>query len=241
MAIIDLNTQFGAYPARHRASTYDMLLAEFGAAGVTSGCTCSTVGIYFNDREGNLDTLAAAASAPGKLIPVAVLNPATALDPAATIAEIASGPFRMVRFFPAEQDWPTDFAPFTQSLKALATTSLPVMVSASRRGDATQIARAANAAGSLRAIVLEGASRDTLAECIAAMRDCPALVLETHALAASDSLPAIRDLVGIERIVFGSGASAMSIGAALSYVNGSSLSQSEKALVLGGNAERILG
>jgi predicted TIM-barrel fold metal-dependent hydrolase len=47
--------------------------------------------------------------------------------------------------------------------------------------------------------------------------------------------------MGVDRIFFGSGASAQSIGAAISYVSQSQLSDSDKEKVLGGNAFALLG
>ena len=88
-------------------------------------------------------------------------------------------------------------------------------------------------------VVLEGVSRETLAETIMVLRDVPRLYLETHALRMPDALRLLRDADSIDRVLFGSDAPGMSLGAALRYVQGSDLTAEEQAAVLGGNAQKI--
>jgi hypothetical protein len=241
MPIIDINVRFGAYPSRHRTVSFEQVSSDAAKLGAEKLCACSTTGIFYNDGEGNTETLAAAAAQPGRLVPVATLNPANAIDTAKSIEAIMRAPFAMMRFFPNDQGWPIDFAPFAQCLNLLAEKSMPVLTTCTRLGDATMLARMMQSATDGRLpVILEGVSSSNLAEVIAAMRDCPRLYVETHAIVFAGGLRMIRDAVGAERIVFGSGASALSLGAALSYVNGSDLSDDEKAGVLGGNAARLL-
>ncbi len=115
------------------------------------------------------------------------------------------------------------------------------MLSCTRAGDATTAGRIVCevAQGSLPR-VLEGINGTTLAEALAAMRECNSLLLETHSLVLAGALGVLRDTIGAQRIVFGSGAAAQSLGATLGYVNGGELTDEEKALILGGNAVRVL-
>ena len=89
-------------------------------------------------------------------------------------------------------------------------------------------------------VVLEGVTPHTLAEVVAALRDAPELMLETHSLHFADGLTRISTIIGAERILFGSGAAAQSLGAALNYVRNSALSNADKEKVLGGNAQALL-
>jgi predicted TIM-barrel fold metal-dependent hydrolase len=95
--------------------------------------------------------------------------------------------------------------------------------------------------GSTSPIILSRVDGATLVEAIAAMKENPAIHIDTHLLKMPDGLSRIKDLVGVERILFGSGAAAHSLGAAFAYVQRSSLSDPEKAAVLGGNAARVIG
>jgi predicted TIM-barrel fold metal-dependent hydrolase len=243
MPIIDINVRFGAYPARHRTSSFEQVSADAERLGVDMSCVCCTTGIYYIDREGNRQTVAAASAKPKRLVPVATINPATAFDVKSAIEEIAApATFKMVRFFPDDQGWPIDFSPFAQCVKILSEKRMPAMISCTRRGDATLLARAvANTSGGETPLVLEGVTAANLAEVLSAMRDCPSLLVEMHAVVFADGLRMIRDAVGADRIVFGSGTSALSLGGALSYIKGSTLGDEDKAKVLGGNAARVLG
>ena len=72
------------------------------------------------------------------------------------------------------------------------------------------------------------------------MRSREQFLIETHRLTTPDGLVKIRDAVGINRIVFGSGGSALSVGAAVSYVNTSSISDTDKEAVFGGTAASLI-
>lgn len=144
----------------------------------------------------------------------------------------------MFRFFPQVQGWPYDFAPFAEILKTLASLPrMPIMVGVEKPGDITRLARAV--ADYPHPVILEGVARDTLAEAVTVMRQNPRLYLETHALRVPDALRLLNDAVGMGRVLFGSDAPGMSLGAALAYVRGSGLSDDEQAAVLGGNAQQI--
>jgi predicted TIM-barrel fold metal-dependent hydrolase len=243
MPTIDINARFGAYPLRHKTSTFEQVATDAERSGVDLSCICSTTGIFYIDREGNRQTLDAAAAMPDRLVPVATINPATTVDPKRACDQIAeSGRFKLVRFFPNDQGWPIDFSPFAQCIKLLSASGLPGMITCNRMGDATQLARLLSSESGIgMSIVLEGVTAANLAEALAAMSDCPSLYIEMHAVVFADGLRRIRDAVGADRIVFGSGASALSIGAALSYINGSDLTDEEKRKVLGLNAATLLG
>ena len=60
MSIIDINARFGAYPSRHRTSNFEQIAADAARLGVDQSCICSTTGIFYIDREGNRQTIAAA-------------------------------------------------------------------------------------------------------------------------------------------------------------------------------------
>jgi predicted TIM-barrel fold metal-dependent hydrolase len=89
------------------------------------------------------------------------------------------------------------------------------------------------------AVILAGVNRYTLAEAVSVMRSREKWYLETHALKVMDAIAAVRDAVGIDRILFGSEAPGSSLAAAVRYIRSSILSEAEQAAVLGGNAMKI--
>lgn len=238
MDIIDINTFFGAFPSQHTASTPESLVAQLDRFSIRQAFAISTLGMFYNDEAGNAHTQEVAAASNRRLLPVATFNPSAHLtDPKQAIDQIASGPFALCRFFPLLQDWPIDYAPFAESLKALGAHKKAVMVSVGAPGDITALARLLPEG---MPVILTRVHGATLAEALAVMRSHPAIHLETHSLLVPDGLARIKDLVGAERLLFGSGAAAHSLSAALMYVQKASLSDQEKAAVLGGNALRLL-
>jgi predicted TIM-barrel fold metal-dependent hydrolase len=239
MDIIDINTYFGAFPTQHAGSTPESLVAQLDRFGIRQAFTLSTLGMFYSDEAGNAHTREVAEASNRRLLPVATLNPGAHLnDPREMIDQIAAGPFALCRFFPQLQDWPIDYAPFAQTLKYLSERKKAVMVSVGKVGDITTLARILP--DSTMPVILTRVHGPTLAEALAVMRENSAIHLETHSLLVPDGLTRIKDLVGAERLIFGSGAAARSLSAALMYVQKSSLSDQEKAAVLGGNALRLL-
>lgn len=237
MEITDVNTLFGAYPAHHPDSNPEALVAVMESQGVDWCLTLSTWGLFHHDAEGNAETMRAC-RAHDHLLPVATLNPTTCWGQSGLIEGIAADPFEMFRFFPEWQGWPLDFAPFADILTQLAALPrMPIMVSVSRPGDATVLARVA--ADYPHPIILEGISRLTLAEAISVLRRNDRIFLETHALQTPDALALLRDSVGIGRVLFGSDAPGLSLGAALRSIKNSNLSEADKSAVLSTNAQRI--
>lgn len=237
MEITDVNTLFGAYPSQHPDSNPESLVAAMSSHQVDYCLALSTYGLYYNAKVGNDETLRACRTH-DHLIPVATLNPATFLGHHRVIEAITSEPFEMFRFFPQEQGWPLDFAPFADVLSLLSTLPrMPTMVSVREPGDITTVARLA--ADYPHPLILEGVSGATIAEAISALRRNSHLYLETHALELPEGLTMLRDSVGIDRVLFGSNAPGMSLGSALRYVRKSALTAAEQESVLGGNAQTI--
>ncbi len=237
MEITDVNTLFGAYPAQHPDSNPETLVAAMQAHRVDYCLTLSTHGLFYHDAAGNAETMRACRSH-DHLIPVATLNPKTFWGQPGLLEGVVGEAFEMFRFFPQAQGWPPDFAPFAMVLGQLAALPrMPIMVSVRAPGDITLVARAV--ADYPHPVILEGVSEDTLAEAVVLLRAHDRLYLETHALAVPDALVLLRDAAGIGRVLFGSDAPGMSLGAALRYVRRSGLTEAEQNAVLGGNAQAI--
>lgn len=237
MEITDVNTLFGAYPAQHADSSAETLTEAMRAQEVQWCLALSTQGVFHLAAEGNAETLRAC-RAHDHLIPVATLNPVHFWGQEGLVEGLAENAFEMIRFFPHRQGWPLEFAPFLRLLSVIGRQErMPIMVHVSERGEATRLARLLE--DFPHPVVLEGVSSDTLAEAMTLMRVHENLYVETHALHAPHALPLLRDVVGIERALFGSDAPGRSLAAALRSVRTSGLSEADQNAVLGGNAQRI--
>jgi hypothetical protein len=237
MEITDVNTMFGAYPSQKPDSSPEALVGVMQSQQVNWCLTLSTWGLFYHDAEGNAETLRAC-RAHDHLIPVATLNPMAYWGQTGVIERVKDEPFEMFRFFPDKQGWPLPFAPFTDVLARLAALpKMPIMVSVTRPGDATLLARETDEYP--HPVILEGVTPATLAEAVSLLRRHPNLLVETHALHVPGALALLRDTVGIERVLFGSGAPGLSLGAALRAIQNADLTEAEKTAVLSSNAQRL--
>jgi len=235
-SIVDVNTLFGPLPAASVDLTVEVLLDLMSNGGVSSACTLSTLGLLLDAGVGNAATRAACEEYP-QLIPTATLNPTSFFGDDTPITRISSEGFRMVRFFPAAQGWPILYQPFSSILEILTRSNLPVMVSITHPGEITALE---SFAGFYPNIVLSGVDLSLLPEAIAALRRKPGWFVETSRLVAIGSVKMVADNVGPERLLFGTGAPAQSLSAALHALMHSGLSDVDRALILSGNAQRIL-
>jgi hypothetical protein len=237
--IIDVNTIFGAYPSEHADSTAEVLIAEMAAHAVSMSLSLSTWGIFFRDAMGNEHSLRAQQHFAGKISAVATISPHGFFSDA-TVDLLVEQPFSMFRFFPDLQEWPIDYAPFEQILRVLGEHQKPIMVTTRQPGKATALGRLA--ANYPAPVILEGVGQQNMAEALCVLQDHEHFLVETHNFSLPGALETFRDRVGIERILFGSGAPALSLSSSLSYINASGLTDSEKDAVFGLNArQKVLG
>jgi hypothetical protein len=237
MAVIDVNTIFGAYPSEHADSTAETLLKEMAAHGVDRSFSLSTWGIYYREAMGNEHTLRAQQHFEGKIAAVATLSPHDFFSDA-TVDLLIEKPFALYRFFPNVQEWPIDYAPFEQILRVLTEHKKPVMVTTKYPGQATSLSRLASTYQG--PVILEGVGKQNMAEALCVLQSHDNFYVETHDFRLPGAIETFRDRIGVDRILFGSGAPAFSVGAALSYVQASGLTDDEKEAVLSGNATSVL-
>ncbi|HEY3331325.1 MAG TPA: amidohydrolase family protein [Capsulimonadaceae bacterium] len=262
MDIIDINTIFGAFPNQRAESTAEALVDTLSKNEVSQALTLSSWGIHYNDMSGNQETLRACSQFKTHLIPVGTINPMQFWDGDEMLKQIVQTSFGVIRLFPEKQGWPIDYAPFSRLVDVLSElgkpllereltlpratrgwrlwkdSGVPLMIEITRPGDATQLQRIV--ADYPAPVVMVGVTTSTVVEALTVMRMSEQLLIETHKLAAPDGLGRIRDAVGADRIVFGSGGPGLSVRASLDYVRKSSLTDAEQAAVLGGNASSIL-
>ncbi len=235
--IIDANCIFGFWPLRRAEVTLPTLIQTAQAAGVARCIALSTTGLFYDYRAGNEETLAAAQANAQTLFPVATIDPRQQLDLLAEIDKRAGQGFRLFRFFPNLQEWPLTFAPFRQALAKLDEMRIPAMIDIAAAGQATQIADLVTLHST--PIIFAGVNHANLGEAIAVARSDAKVHLETHALDSPDALELLAAEVGVERLIFGSGAPLRFLSSALLPVLAAPLNDEQKAAVLGGNIRRL--
>lgn len=236
--IFDACTLFGPWP-QHEDLDLQSLLGIMSQNGIARSMALSTLGIFYDFRAGNEATLAATRENP-TLIPVGTLDPRAypaALDEA---ERCGSNNFRMFRFYPDRQGYPIRFQPFRELLQKCDQLHITVAVSVSRPGDATELADAV--AFTQAPLLLSGVTAATLGEAISVLRTSPKFHLETTHLLAPGALEAVVNSVpsGADRLVFASDSPLRYLSSALGPVLASSLSNDQKAAILGGNLKRLV-
>ena len=239
-AIFDSCTLFGPWP-RHAADlSVDALLQGMAQNNITRSLVTSTTGIYYDYRQGNSETLELAKANAAQLFPVATLDP-RAYPECLTEAENRAGEgFRLFRFFPSRQNWPIRFAPFRELLHKCDELNVPVAVEISQPGDCTELAEAT---ASLKApLLLAGVTPGLLGEVLSVMRADTKFSVETTHLLAPDTFEMIRDAIpsGASRLIFASYSPLRYLSAALAPILTSTLSDDDKAAILGGNLKTLL-
>ncbi len=235
--IVDVNTLFGPLPLASTDLTVDSLLELMQQNGVGTACALSTLGWLLDPAVGNAVTKNICAQNPS-LLPVATFNPTMYYSDPAPLMQAKADGFRMVRFFPAAQNWPIDFSPFGCLLEDLRKTGLPIVVGVSKPGDITQLARVLNEYAP--PVILADVPPALLAESLLGLREHDNWHLELSNLLAPGCLKAVVDAVGPTRLLFGSNAPSHPIISALDTLQFAGLSDADKQQVLSGNARRIL-
>src|SRR5437660_10889801 len=111
--IVDVNTLFGPLPVASTDLTVDTLVTLMSKHQVGAACTLSTLGLLLDPTVGNAATRAACTEH-DELLPVATMNPTMYFGDTAALLRLQTEGFCMLRFFPGEQGWPIDFAPFRE-------------------------------------------------------------------------------------------------------------------------------
>jgi predicted TIM-barrel fold metal-dependent hydrolase len=235
--IVDINTLFGPLPAASADLAVDHLLDLMQRHQIGAACSLSTLGIVLDPALGNAATRAACAEQP-QLLPVATMNPNMFFGDTSPLESLVNEGFRLIRFFPAEQNWKVDFAPFHWLLQSIQDTGLPVMVNIAAIGEISDLMHVLGSHDG--AVILSRVDGHTLPEAVAALRTFPDWLLETSRLLAPGCLRLAVDTVGPERLLFGTGAPARPVASALHTLHYSGLDQEAIAMILGSNARRVL-
>lgn len=238
--IFDMHTLFGPVPPRGGETTPEHLQALLQRHSVAGAVTTSTRSLYYSASAGNRQTIHYCKEIGPSLLPGVVLDPRQP-----QVVQTIAGA-RLYCLLPSTQGWPIHYAPLIELLQIRAVRvntwprPIPLWWEARKEGDATLIAELMRQVDYPAPYILGGVSDDGLVEAISVARR------DSNALVATDGLRGIGEVtmlvqaLGAGRVVFGSGAPARSLGSALALVRQAELSLSDEALVLSGNAIRLL-
>ncbi len=237
MLIIDCDTCFGRQPSGTADSPLETLIEAERNAGVSFSMAYCVKARTYDAREGNDDAIAAAKKHP-QILPVASVDPREHCRFEAEVARAAEMGFVAVRVFPELQGWQVDSLLFTRVVNACAEHCMPLMVPAGAPGRASEIVRLAQHTSA--PIILLGANYNAFAEALSAAAARPNTYISTQYFITPEAVEIAAQSVGVDRLVLGSTCPDFTARPAINMVMASTLSDEDKAKVLGGNMARLI-
>lgn len=236
-AIFDCSTFFGVSPEETQDLSVQRLLSVMEKNDVSRALTASARGAYFDDAEGNDETLAVA-SRHAQLVPVATLDPRATLDCSDEIARMTDQGVRVFRFFREHQGWSLTYLPFLRCLERLSEQNAILMLQHPGEGNYGRLLELLNDVA--LPVIVTSVPYSQAIEAVCAMQANERIYVGTRLLSSPALLGAIRDAVGLERLLFESGAPMFYMESAIGIVSCSDLAEHEKEQVFGANLVRLL-
>ena len=237
MKIIDANTFFGFWPKRNLDASINALIERMDESSIGSAFTTSIRGFLYDFSEGNNETWETCRSSNKRLIPVATINPSTYFGVTEEVDRITEMGFKVVRFFPDQQEWTISQRHFTKLLEKLSETNLIIMLPST--AGFTVIADTFE--GIKNFVVIETIrAYPNLAELIVILQENPNLYVETHSIGSTDCIEILINEVGENRILFGSGAPIHCMSSAILPIINAEASGEVKRKILSENILELL-
>jgi len=240
MHVIDANASFGKRVDRDPRYGLSALSQELDDHEVACALCYSQQGVDYDPRAGNAEAIAAANENP-RIIAVGTLDPRDTPGWQAELARCRKAGVRALRFFPGAQGWSVESQCFRDILDALRTWRVCVILDTQHCPTGWELgARAAHlTAQAGLPLLLVNTSYNNMAETMAVMRRHPHVYAETSWLATVGAVEIMAEEVGVERLLYGSGAPWRPMQKAINEVLEAELSHEDKGAILGGNAARL--
>jgi len=246
--IIDINAYCGNWPYWPlTVTTSAELVRLLDQFDIDRAVITSTKGIFLAPADGNSHTARVVAENPTRLIAFATVSPTDA-DAAGQLERCADHRMAGVRLFPQHHGYRFDDDPILAEILEVADARrLPLLIPVRVMGnwsmptlDVRQIGELAGRFPDVQFIaagVNYGEVRDTLS----VMRRHPNVALETSCLQLHEGVKTFVERVGAERLLFGSGLPLQYPGAGLAKILHAEIGDAARELILGQNAQRLLG
>ena len=235
--LVDINTCFGKTPRKRVDWSPETLVALLRERDVDRALTYSLRGVLYDFVTGNDETWEVCRRHE-MLIPVATIDPRRHFGCLDEIERCADRGFSVFRFFPDQQGWTVDSAPFLKICETLAEHAVAVMLPAGPAGHQSLVGREVAPFGFN--VVLVGAGYGSNAETYAVCTSYDNVFAETHQFASPGTIEGLAWVAGAHKLMFGSNSPDRYFGAARMMVDSADLSETDRAAILGHNAVRYL-
>lgn len=230
---LDCDVLVGAWPRR---ADLDLappaVAARLERAAITGALVCSGRGAWFDDIEGNTETLAMAT---GAWLPVGTINLRNALRAEAELDRLAGAGVRALRLFGPLQGCEPGFPGYRHVVDEALSRTFVLLV----EGDFRQIWKAF--AGRGATVVFLDLHAYHVADFVLAARSEAGFVASTRLLNAPDSIELVVGEIGASHLVFGSRTPLHETSPATLRLRHARLEDADWAAVAGGTVRRVLG
>lgn len=232
---LDCDVLFGTWPPRAQvAMDPDTVRSTLDKAGIGGAVACSARGAWFDDIEGNAETIATVGAIPD-WYPAATINLRNALRADAELDRVVAAGVRAVRLFGPTQHCEPDFPGYRHIVDQAIRRGLVLLV----EGDVRSIWRAY--AGREAKVIFLDVHAYHLADFILLARDEPGFVASTRLLNAPDSIETVVGDVGAAHLAFGSRTPLHATSPAAIRLRNARISDADRDAVAGGTLRTMLG
>jgi predicted TIM-barrel fold metal-dependent hydrolase len=248
MAIIDFSAYFGLWPYwKIKNTTQAEMIALLDRIGIDQAVVASTRSIYFEVRQGNEDVAQFASQSNGRVHAFAVINPVDEKNACNILKSAHQAGMRGFRLFPQQHRYHLDDDPCLNEVLALGqdlgmTVVIPIRVILHwglPQLDVREINTVAQNFPRLN-VIIGGVNYGEFRDALAVMRRYENVGFETSCMQMVNGIETLVNKVGAERVYMGTGLPLMYPFPGIYKIQKAQISDRERELILGGNAERIL-
>jgi hypothetical protein len=232
---LDCDVLFGTWPARAQlAMDPETVRSTLDKAEIGGALACSARGAWFDDIEGNTETIDKVGAIPD-WYPAATVNLRNALRADAELDRVVAAGVRALRIFGPVQHCEPDFPGYRHIVDQAIRRDLVLLA----EGDVRTVWRAY--AGRGAKVVFLDVHAYHLADFILLARDEPNFVASTRLLNAPDSIETVAGDVGAAHLAFGSRTPLHATSPAAIRLRNARLSDDDWQAVAGGTLRTLLG
>jgi hypothetical protein len=231
---LDCDVLFGTWPPRAQIPMdVPTVQAKLDSVGIQGALACSARGAWFDDIDGNTETIRALADVPGWL-PAATINLRNALRAEEELDRVVAAGVRAVRLFGVSQSSTPAFPGYQHVVTEAVRRGLVLLV----EGDVRTVWSGYVDRGAT--VVFLDVHSYHLADFILLARREPGFIASTRLLNAPDSIETVVGDVGANHLAYGSRTPLHATAPSLIRLRRARLSEVDRAAVAGGTLQAAL-
>lgn len=232
----------GREPKYGLENILDGFIKKMDERQIGSALFCHFEAIYYDMYSGNKRTIAVAKRFPGRLIPMAIINPLHLDVSSDYFRELKKEGFKCLGFFPHYQYWKMDQYLFKHISKIINKAKLPVQVGVA---SLQELNLAVESLRDVKTPVLirwvRGGGYNALADEIAIGRECKNFYFDVGNLVGIDMIKLLAQKIGSDRLYFCSNSPLVYNACSYLLIESNGFNQKDKDNIIGGTIATVLG